>query len=256
MSITAAHLVAPDPATRRSRRPDPRARAAVGAPWIYASIAILVAGCSHPGHEPQAPPTTQVVALPGASNSADPGTGSAEHPFQVGCPSSGGGQETAPAQPEDVGIGPLRYAYAAAWATMPPPSDVKMPDGRYFYKTGAILHPGSVVTVTIAPAALWGAETGSVSRTCRFMVGAWWGRGHPGWLCSGPSSTSSSATSSASWSCWCVVTGARRSRSSRSGIRSPSYAVRCTVPIWAMQTASCWRRCRGCCLVLRGRCSS
>jgi hypothetical protein len=36
---------------------------------------------------------------------------------------------------------------------MPPPSDVRLPDGRYFYKTGAILHPRSVVTVTIAPAA-------------------------------------------------------------------------------------------------------
>jgi hypothetical protein len=39
-------------------------------------------------------------------------------------------------------------------------------------------------------------------------------------------------------------------------IRSPSDAVRCTVPISMMQTVSCWRRCRACCLVLRGRCSS
>jgi hypothetical protein len=57
-------------------------------------------------------------------------------------------------------------------------------------------------------------------------------------------------------SCWCVVTGPRRSRFSCSGIRSPCCAVRSTVPIWVMETASCWRRCRGCCLVIRGGCSS
>jgi hypothetical protein len=112
-------------------------------------MAILASACSHAGHQPLAPPTTPPA---GASNSAAPGNGSAEHPFQAGCP-TGDGQATAQPRPEDVGIGALRYAGAAAWATMPPPSDVRLSDGRYFYKTGAMLHPGSVVTVTIAPTA-------------------------------------------------------------------------------------------------------
>jgi hypothetical protein len=158
MSIAPARLVSPDAAGRR-------ARAVV---LVCAATAVLVPACSHAGHEPS---TTPAVATPGASK--DPGSGSAAHPLQIGCPTSGGGQATAPARPEDFGVGPLRYASAAAWATTPPPNDVKMPDGRYFYKTGAILRPGSVVTVTIAPAARHhaaidvqgGTDAGSVSVT-------------------------------------------------------------------------------------------
>jgi hypothetical protein len=36
---------------------------------------------------------------------------------------------------------------------MRPPARVRLPDGRYFYKTGALVHPGVVVTVTVASTA-------------------------------------------------------------------------------------------------------
>jgi hypothetical protein len=158
VSITATRPVAPGPAGRRTR----------AVVLVCTAMPMLVPACSHAGQEPS---TTPAVATPGTPE--DPGAGSAAHPLQVGCPTSGRGQVTSPARSEDVGIGPLRYASAAAWATMSPPDDVRMPDGRYFYKTGAILRPGSVVTVTIAPAARHhaaidvqgGTDAGSVSVT-------------------------------------------------------------------------------------------
>jgi hypothetical protein len=63
---------------------------------------------------------------------------------------------------------------------MPPPADVKMPDGRYFYKAGAILRPGGVVTVTVAPEARryatldvqGGPDRGSTSVTYHACPGA------------------------------------------------------------------------------------
>ncbi|HEV7933324.1 MAG TPA: hypothetical protein VGP70_13585 [Actinomadura sp.] len=63
------------------------------------------------------------------------------------------GQAPGAPEPDDFTIGPLRYGSAAAWATMKPPTGVRLPDGRYFYKTGALLRPGAVVTVTVAPRA-------------------------------------------------------------------------------------------------------
>jgi hypothetical protein len=153
------------------RRPGPGAWAGIGARGI--AMAVLVAGCSDPGHGPQAPSGSRVVVPSGASASADPGTGSGERPFQAGC--SGSIRTRAPAQPTDFAVGPLRYGAAASWATMPPPADVELPDGRYFYKTGAILRPGAVVTVTVAPearrnatiAVQGGPDPGSASVTYR-----------------------------------------------------------------------------------------
>ena len=130
------------------------------------AIAVLAAGCSGSGHGPRAPSGSPVAVPPVASSPA--GTG---RPFQAGCSRSI--RDQAPARPVDFAAGPLRYAAAAAWATMPPPADVRLPDGRYFYKTGAILSPGAVVTVTVAPEARrhatidvqGGPDTGSTSVT-------------------------------------------------------------------------------------------
>lgn len=136
-------------------------------------MAALVAGCSESGHTPRTPSGSPAAAPPGASASADPGTGSVEHPFQAGCSRSI--RTPGPIQPADFAAGPLHYGSAASWATVPPPADVRLPDGRYFYKAGAILRPGAVVTVTVAPearryAALdvqYGPGRGSVSVTYR-----------------------------------------------------------------------------------------
>lgn len=138
------------------------------------AIAALAAGCS--GHGPPAPSGSPVAVPPVAS--APAGDGSAEHPFQAGCSRSI--RDRAPARPVDFAAGPLRYGAAASWATMRPPADVRNPDGRYFYKAGAILRPGAVVTVTVAPearryAALdvqGGPDSGSASVTYHACTGA------------------------------------------------------------------------------------
>lgn len=153
MSVVGARLDAAATATQPRRPAVPRARAAIGAWWMGASAAMLIAGCSPPGEESPARQTAPATAWAGASRSADPGTGSAEHPFQAQCAGAARSRDAAPGGRADFGVGPIRYASAGLWATMSPPGDVETPDGRYFYKTGAILRPGAEVTVTIAPAA-------------------------------------------------------------------------------------------------------
>jgi hypothetical protein len=130
------------------------------------SIAVLAAGCASPGTEPRTLPT-------GPTATASARSGSGEEPFEAGC--DGSVRDGEPPGRDDFTVGPLRYAGAAAWARTSPPSDVREPDGRYFYKTGAVLPPGAVVTVTIAPAARGyaaidvtrGPEAGSASVTYR-----------------------------------------------------------------------------------------
>jgi hypothetical protein len=110
-------------------------------------MCLLPAACSHSvrGSRPS-PAKAEATASTGA------GSGGVEDPSQARCSGSVGPALGGP-EPDDFVIGPLRYGSAAAWATMKPPTGVRLPDGRYFYKTGALVRPGAVVTVTVAPRA-------------------------------------------------------------------------------------------------------